>query len=123
MKNNDIVEMFLEDYFGHDLFDTLEKEEINEAITCLNELTRTVNEYFNINEDNTSEPGEKTTGRLGDRFGHTQRGAESSDVVKDLHRALNRRGMKGISPEEMHKVVMSLGIRGSGSSSKNEDED
>ena len=48
MNQREIVESYFEDYFGHDLFGTLETEEIVEAVFVLNELTRAVNEFFGL---------------------------------------------------------------------------
>ena len=50
MDHQEIVESYLEDYFGHDLFETLSTEEIAEAILVANQLANTVNEFFGINE-------------------------------------------------------------------------
>lgn len=50
MDHQEIVESYLEDYFGHDLFETLSTEEIAEAILVANQLANTINEFFGINE-------------------------------------------------------------------------
>lgn len=51
LTRQEIVESYLEDYFGHDLFETLEPEEVAEAIDILNNLTEAVNDFFELNEE------------------------------------------------------------------------
>ena len=50
MDKQDIVESYFEDYFGHDLFETLSNEEIAEAIVSANILADALNEFFDISE-------------------------------------------------------------------------
>jgi len=50
MDKQEIVESYLEDYFGHDLFETLTNEEIAEAIVAANLLANSLNEFFQIDE-------------------------------------------------------------------------
>lgn len=56
MKSREIVESYFADYFGHDLFETLDAEEIAEAIVVLNKLTNCVNEFFDLYEDAPETP-------------------------------------------------------------------
>tara|TARA_Y100001938_G_scaffold146029_1_gene223989 strand:- start:1412 stop:1762 length:351 start_codon:yes stop_codon:yes gene_type:complete len=114
MNSKEIVNYFLEDYFGHDLFETLEQDDIKEAVISLNKLTDVVNNYFQLDEITSAK------GILGER-GVTQRTAESRDLADDLHAALVRRGMEGITKKELHQLVLQKGLKGSGG--KNEDED
>ena len=51
MDSQEIVESYLEDYFGHDLIETLTAEEIAEAVSVVNNLANTVNEFYGINEN------------------------------------------------------------------------
>lgn len=50
MTQQEIVESYFEDYFGHDLFETLTNDEIAEAIVVVNQLAGSINEYFGLNE-------------------------------------------------------------------------
>ena len=56
MDHQEIVESYLEDYFGHDLFETLSTEEVAEAIVVANQLANTINQFFGINESNDDMP-------------------------------------------------------------------
>jgi len=117
MKNEDLVKTFLEKYFGHNLFETIDDNEVQDAIISLNELTTAVNNYFNIEEDG------RRTGILGDR-GVTNRTGESNSIVDDLHAALKRRGMDGVSPEVFGRLVKGFGLKGGhGPTNRNDDED
>jgi len=51
MDNQEIVESYLEDYFGHDLIETLTAEEIAEAVLVVNKLSTTINEFYGLNEE------------------------------------------------------------------------
>tara|TARA_R110000822_G_scaffold147163_1_gene286197 strand:- start:432 stop:734 length:303 start_codon:yes stop_codon:yes gene_type:complete len=51
MDNQEIVESYLEDYFGHDLIETLSAEEIAEAVLVVNKLSTTINEFYGLNEN------------------------------------------------------------------------
>ena len=51
MTQQEIVESYFEDYFGHDLFETLTNEEVAEAIITVNKLADSINEYFGLIED------------------------------------------------------------------------
>ena len=111
MKNEDLVKTFLEKYFGHNLFETIDDNEVQDAIISLNELTAAVNNYFNIKEDDSIK---SRTGILG----------ESNSIVNDLHAALKRRGMTGIPPKEFGKLVLGFGLRGGhGPTNSKDDED
>lgn len=59
MDKQDIVESYFEDYFGHDLFETLSNEEIAEAIVSANILADTLNEFFNITEQHKRRASDK----------------------------------------------------------------
>jgi hypothetical protein len=121
MKNEDLVKTFLEKYFGHNLFETIDDKEVQDAIISLNELTAAVNNYFNIEEEDDSI--KSRTGILGDR-GVTNRTGESNSIVNDLHAALKRRGMTGIPPKEFGKLVLGFGLRGGhGPTNSKDDED
>lgn len=51
ITQQEIVESYFEDYFGHDLFETLTNDEIAEAIIVVNQLADSINEYFGLTED------------------------------------------------------------------------
>lgn len=87
MTRQEIVESYLEDYFGHDLFETLEAEEVAEAIMVLNNLTEAVNDFFEINE---GEDGVVTASK---RMRHHNK--LRIDRIKD-RLALVRRGLESI---------------------------
>tara|TARA_R100000951_G_C2566750_1_gene157408 strand:+ start:372 stop:686 length:315 start_codon:yes stop_codon:yes gene_type:complete len=91
MDSQEIVESYLEDYFGHDLIETLTAEEIAEAVSVVNNLANTVNEFYGINEvvKKTRTPDEHPTLDMISPDGHAMALQAIRNHI-DLHRNFGR---------------------------------
>lgn len=65
MDTQHIVEAYLEDFFGHDLLETLTPEELAEAIIVVNKLAYAVNDHFGLYEDRKNRDNDQPESALG----------------------------------------------------------
>jgi len=65
MDTQHIVEAYLEDFFGHDLLETLTPEELAEAIIVVNKLAYAVNDHFGLYENKKDKDRDEPESALG----------------------------------------------------------